>query len=177
MLTAGRGRFWGSDTAAVFPPRPTAVKDVPPGRATVEPVLVVDARIQIPLRELDIQFVRSSGPGGQNVNKVSTKAVLRWPVMHSPSLPDDVRQRFAARYPRRITRTGDLVIHSQRFRDQGRNVADCLEKLRELLASVARPPARRRPSKPSRAGVERRLEQKKRQGERKTDRRKPRPDD
>jgi ribosome-associated protein len=120
-------------------------------------MLEVNDRIRIPLRELDFSFARSSGPGGQNVNKVSSKAVLRWSIERSPSLPDDVRERFRARYPRRITADGDVVIQSQRFRDQGRNVADCLAKLRGLLLEVAVPPKRRRKTRPSRASIERRL--------------------
>jgi len=120
-------------------------------------MLEVTDRIRIPLRELDFSFARSSGPGGQNVNKTSTKALLRWSLERSPSLPDDVRERFRARYPRRITVDGDVVIQSQRFRDQGRNVADCLAKLRELLLEVAVPPKRRRKTRPSKASIERRL--------------------
>ena len=120
-------------------------------------MLVVNDRIRIPLRELHFDFARSSGPGGQNVNKVATKAVLRWPVARSRSLPDDVRERFMARYRRRITRDGELVLQSQRFRDRGRNIADCTEKLRHMLQEVATPPRRRRPTRPTRASVERRL--------------------
>jgi ribosome-associated protein len=121
----------------------------------------------IPLRELEIRFVRSSGAGGQNVNKVSTKVVLRWPVASSRSLARDVRERFLERFPTRITTVGDLVLTSDRYRDQGRNVADCLEKLRAMLAAVATAPRRRRPTRPSRAARERRLAEKRAQGERK----------
>jgi ribosome-associated protein len=136
-------------------------------------MLVVNRDLRIPLREFRFSFSRSSGAGGQNVNKVNTKATLRWDVMGTASLREDVRQRFCARYHRRITSDGDLVITSQRFRDQGRNVADCLEKLRALLTEVATPPRRRRPTRPSRAGVERRLAQKRRTGVRKKHRRRP----
>ena len=123
-------------------------------------MLDVDGRLQIPLRQLRFSFARSSGSGGQNVNKTSTKAILRWQVLRSPSLPEDVRERFLERYRRRITRDGELVMSSQRFRDQGRNVADCLEKLRRMLAEVAPPPKRRRPTRRTRASVERRLREK-----------------
>jgi len=114
----------------------------------------------IPLRELAIRFVRSSGAGGQNVNKVATKAVLRWPVATSRALARDVRDRFLERWSTRIAASGELVLTSDRYRDQGRNVADCLEKLRAMLAEVAEPPKPRKPTKPSRASRERRLEQK-----------------
>jgi ribosome-associated protein len=123
-------------------------------------MLVVNSRIHIPRAELQFSFVRSSGPGGQNVNKVSSKAVLRWRVAESASLPPEVRERFLARYRSRVTGEGDVIISSQRYRDQGRNVADALEKLHAMLAAVASPPKKRRPTKPSRAAKARRVEAK-----------------
>ena len=130
-------------------------------------MLVVNPRLKIPLREFQFTFARSSGPGGQNVNKVSTKATLRWPVLTTRSLPEAVRERFLARYRRRVTARGDLLISSQRFRDAGRNVADCLEKLRDMLAQVAVAPRRRRPTKPTSASVRRRLDQKRKHSRKK----------
>src|SRR5687767_7971779 len=115
------------------------------------PMLAVTPRIQVPEDEFTFTFARSSGPGGQNVNKVNSKALLRWPVTVSPSLPDEVRLRFIQRYRRRMTDTGDVLISSQRYRDQARNVDDCLEKLREMILAVAQPPRVRRKTKPSRA--------------------------
>jgi ribosome-associated protein len=112
----------------------------------------------IPLREIEIRFVRSSGAGGQNVNKVNSKAVLRWNVAASRSLPADRRQRFVARFAGRLTRDGVLVLTSDRYRDQGRNVADCLEKLRAMLDAVAQPPKPRRATRPSAGAVQRRLD-------------------
>ncbi len=125
-------------------------------------MLVVNEKIRIRLKELRFSFSRSSGAGGQNVNKLNTKATLRWDVGHSPSLPKAMRERFIERYKRRITTSGDLVLASQRFRDQGRNVADCLEKLRGMLAEVARPPRPRKHTRRTRSSVERRLSSKRR---------------
>ncbi|MFH1919231.1 MAG: alternative ribosome rescue aminoacyl-tRNA hydrolase ArfB [Planctomycetota bacterium] len=130
-------------------------------------MLVINPRLKIPLREFRFSFARSSGPGGQNVNKVSTKATLRWPVRKSRSLPEPVRERFLAKYGRRVTAEGDLLITSQRFRDAGRNVADCLEKLRRMIAEAASPPKARKPTKPTRASVRRRLDQKRKQARKK----------
>lgn len=123
-------------------------------------MLVVNERLSVPLREFRISFARSAGPGGQNVNKVNSKAVLRWSPAESPSLPDDVRRRLLSRYAHRLTSDGTLILTSQRFRDAGRNVADCLEKLRGMLADVARTPKPRKATRPSRGSVLRRLEQK-----------------
>jgi ribosome-associated protein len=123
-------------------------------------MLFVPPDIRITDNELKFTFVRSSGPGGQNVNKVNSKAVLRWNAPASPGIPDAVRQRFLNRFGGRLTESGDLVITSQRYRDQKRNEEDCLDKLRAMLTAVAHPPKRRRKTKPSRASVERRKQQK-----------------
>lgn len=139
-------------------------------------MLIVDSKIRIPQSEFELTFVRSSGPGGQNVNKVNTKAVLRWPVLASPSLPEAVRARFVASYASRITTEGELIITSQRFREQNRNSQDCLEKLRTMLAAVAKPPKTRRRTRPSRGSIERRLEHKRDQGQKKESRRPPKSD-
>jgi ribosome-associated protein len=136
-------------------------------------MLIVNDWLRIPLRELKFEFSRSSGPGGQNVNKVNTKATLRWPVRASRSLPDDVRERLIANCRRRVTRDGDLLITSQRFRDRGRNVADCTEKLRALLLAAAVAPRRRKPTRPTRSSLERRREAKQRISKQKRLRRVP----
>lgn len=130
-------------------------------------MLVINSRLKIPLREFRFSFARSSGPGGQNVNKVNTKATLRWALVKSPSLPEPVRRRFLAKHGRRVTAQGDLLITSQRFRDAGRNVADCLEKLRKLLADAAVAPRKRTPTKPTRASARRRLDQKRKHSRKK----------
>ncbi|HBO45611.1 MAG TPA: aminoacyl-tRNA hydrolase [Planctomycetaceae bacterium] len=136
-------------------------------------MLVVNPRLKIPLAEFEFTFARSSGPGGQNVNKVSSKALLRWPILESPSLPEAVRQRFLAKNARRVTTEGDVLIASQRFRDAGRNVTDCLEKLRAMLAEAAETPKIRRPTKPTKASKRRRLDAKRQRAQKKQGRRLP----
>ena len=121
-------------------------------------MLRVSARIQIPPTEFDFSFARSSGPGGQNVNKVNSKATLRWRPRDSQALPADVKLRLLERHGNRLTTDGELIINSQRYRDQGRNVADCLEKLREMILAVAVAPKRRRATKPTYASQQRRRE-------------------
>jgi ribosome-associated protein len=118
--------------------------------------------ISIDESELSESFVRSSGPGGQNVNKLSTAVQLRFDVRHSPSLPNDVAVRLFRLAGRRLTKDGVLVITAQRHRTQERNRADAREKLVELIREAATPPAPRRPTKPPRASRRQRLESKKR---------------
>lgn len=122
--------------------------------------LEVKGKLKIPVTEFDLSFARGSGPGGQNVNKVNSKAVLYWTVTESPSLPEAVRQRFLSRYHHRVTTEGVLVLSSDQFRDQRRNVDDCLDKLAEMLAVVLEPPKPRKKTKPGRGAVERRLKTK-----------------
>ena len=136
-------------------------------------MLVVNSRLEVPLTELDFTFSRSSGPGGQHVNKVNTKVTLHWDVAATPSLPDPIRRRFQERYSGRVNRHGQVVVTSQRFRDQGRNVADCLDKLRQMILSVVRAPTPRRATRPTRASRERRLRAKRAQSEKKSARRAP----
>ena len=140
-------------------------------------MLTVNHRIEIPYTEFDFAFARSGGPGGQNVNKLNTKVTLRWAISSSRTLPDDVWERFTKKFHRRITKDGDFLITSQRYRDQGRNVADCLDKLRELLLEVATAPRKRKPTRRSRGSIERRLKDKKMTSDRKKSRQRPRLDD
>jgi ribosome-associated protein len=136
-------------------------------------MLEVTPAIRIPLDEFGWSFARSGGPGGQNVNKVASKAVLRWDFDHSPSVPEDVKARFRERFPSRLTTDGELVLASELTRDQGRNREDCLEKLAAMLRAAAVRPKVRRPTKPSKGAKRRRLEEKRRQSARKAGRRGP----
>ncbi len=129
--------------------------------------------IDIPAEEFEFTYARSGGPGGQNVNKVNSKALLRWAVASSPSLPEGVRARFCQKFASRLTVDGEVIITSQRYRDQSRNVDDCLAKLQEMIASVATPPVLRRKTRPSRASVERRVETKRKTSAKKVQRRAP----
>jgi ribosome-associated protein len=122
----------------------------------------VTDRIAIDESEVAETFVRSSGPGGQNVNKLSTAVQLRFDVQNSPSLPDDVKVRLARLAGRRLTREGVLVLVAQNHRTQERNRADALERLVELIREAAVRPIPRRPTKPTKASRERRIETKKR---------------
>jgi ribosome-associated protein len=134
-------------------------------------MLFVPPDIKVDESELRFTFVRSSGPGGQNVNKVNSKAVLRWSIADSPGVPEGVRARFVSRFGNKLTEAGDLVLTSQRHRDQRRNEQDCLDKLEDMLAAVARPPRRRKKTRPTRASVERRKEQKRERSKKKSNRR------
>ncbi len=124
----------------------------------------VTAHISIDERELEESFIRSSGPGGQNVNKLATAVQLRFDVRHSPSLPDDVRARLETLAGRRLTRDGVLVITAQRHRTQERNRQDALDRLIELIRQAAVRPVPRRPTRPTKGSRERRIESKKRRG-------------
>jgi ribosome-associated protein len=136
-------------------------------------LLSVTDSLAIPLDEFRFEFARSGGPGGQNVNKVNSKAVLRWTPAESPSLPPMVRERLLRAVGSRLTKDGELLVTSQLTRDQPKNVADCLEKLRLIVLAAARPPKPRRPSRPTLASKVRRVEAKLRRATTKRLRRKP----
>lgn len=128
-------------------------------------MIQVTRRLAIDAREIEESFVRASGPGGQNVNKLATAVELRFDVRASPSLPDAVKGRLAALAGRRLTKDGVLVITAQRHRTQERNRADALERLLDLLRRAAEPPPPpRRPTRPSKAAKGRRMDAKTRRG-------------
>ena len=122
----------------------------------------VNQRLQIPEEEFDWSYARSGGPGGQNVNKVSSKAVLHWNLARSPTLPIEVKVRLCAQQANRITNEGVLVLMSQQYRDQERNRQDCLDKLRAMMLQAMVAPKKRRPTRPTRGSKERRIQAKKR---------------
>jgi ribosome-associated protein len=124
-------------------------------------VIRVTDHISIDEREIEESFVRSSGPGGQNVNKLATAVQLRFDVRGSPSLPAEVRARLERLAGTRVTRDGVLVITAQRHRTQARNREDALERLIDLVRRAAVAPRLRRPTRPTAASRKRRVEAKK----------------
>ena len=115
----------------------------------------------IPHSEFTFSYSRSSGPGGQNVNKTNTKVTLRWNIIESKAIKKDIKERFLKKYSRRILEDGTIVIVSQRFRSQDRNISDAIEKLNEMIESVRVAPKKRKATRPTRSSVERRLKEKK----------------
>lgn len=137
----------------------------------MQSTLVVNDWIEIPRSELIFTYARSSGPGGQNVNKVNTKAQLRWNVRDSAALSSEVRSRLTAQCKRRINDRGELVISSDRWREQGRNTSECLTRLRALVLAAAEAPRVRKKTRPSRSSNEARLRKKRELSEKKASRR------
>ncbi len=139
--------------------------------STTDPYLTITATVRIPLAELRFQTSRSSGPGGQNINKLNTRVQMWWDVTTSAALSDEVRTRFLAQNAARLTRAGELQLECQQFRTQLANRRRCLEELTELVRRALIRPKRRKPSRPTRASRERRLRQKRQQAEKKAARR------
>ncbi|QEG39938.1 alternative ribosome rescue aminoacyl-tRNA hydrolase ArfB [Roseimaritima ulvae] len=129
--------------------------------------LVINRRLTIPASQLSVSFARSSGPGGQNVNKVNSKVTLRWQIRDQPLISRAWRERFLQRFGTRVNVRGELVVSSERYRDQPRNLEDCREKLAEMLRQVASAPQIRKKTKPTLGSKRRRLDAKKRQSQKK----------
>lgn len=135
-----------------------------------ENLLQINTKVSIPLAELQFRFSTSSGPGGQHANKVATKVTLLFDVAGSPSLDDASRQRLLTKLVNRIDKDGVLKLDVQESRSQHRNRETAVTRFQQLLATALNPQKKRRKTKPSRAAKERRLENKKKQGQRKQER-------
>jgi ribosome-associated protein len=138
-------------------------------------MIPINPDIAIDERDLGFDFIRSSGPGGQNVNKVATAVRLRFDVRGSAALPEEVRDRLIPLAGRRLGEDGVLTIHARSRRTQDANRRDAIERLVELIRRACEPPKPRRPTKPTAASRKRRLEAKRRRGETKQGRRSPGP--
>lgn len=129
--------------------------------------------IEIQAEELVFTYARSGGPGGQNVNKVNSKAVLHWHVLKSTSLSEDIKDRFLERYSNRINADGKLVLSSQKYRDQRSNTEDCLERLKSMIEAVQHKPVKRKSTRVPRAVKKKRVENKRKNSLKKQMRNKP----
>jgi ribosome-associated protein len=135
-------------------------------------MLVVTDSVRIPDHELEWSFARSGGPGGQNVNKVASKAVLRWRAgATTAAIPPGAMARMRIRFPSRFTAEGDVLVQSQQYRDQERNREDCLAKLAEMIRGSLVEPRPRKATKPTKGSQRRRLADKRHRSERKRRRR------
>ena len=128
-------------------------------------MIPITEAISLPESEIQLDFVRASGPGGQNVNKVATAVQLRFDVAHSPSLPDAVRARLLQLAGNRLTSDGILIIEARRYRTQEQNRQDALRRLVALIYAASQPPKKRHKTKPTAAARERRLLAKHHRGE------------
>jgi len=128
-------------------------------------VLVVTSSIKIPLREIQFSFSKGAGSGGQKVNKTNSRAILTWNIEKNKTIPPGLKAQVCEKLGRRITRNGEIVIKSNRFRDRGRNIADCLEKMKNLLLKGAHRPKVRKKTKVAKKSKLSRIENKRRRSE------------
>ena len=133
-------------------------------------MIAVTESVTIPDDELSWEYARSGGPGGQNVNKVASKATLRWALAASVAISADAKARLTAAHPSHLTAEGEFLVTSQEYRDQERNRQRCEEKLAAMVRAALTPPKPRKKTKPTKASQRRRLEDKKRQGQKKSTR-------
>lgn len=134
----------------------------------------VSPQITIDNATLKFSFARAAGPGGQNVNKVNSKAILTWSLEDALDIPADVKVRIRQKWGSRINKAGQLILTSQRHRDQSQNIADCLDKLREIVSAAEHPPKPRVATRRTKASKLRRLDAKRHTSTRKKLRRSPR---
>ncbi len=134
--------------------------------------LEVSKNIHIPESELEEQFIRASGPGGQHVNKAATAVQLRFDVENSPSLPEGIRRRLKKLAGKRLTKEGELILEASQHRSRVENREEARQRLIKLILRAAKPPVKRKKTKPTRASKERRLKNKRARSEKKR-RRKP----
>jgi ribosome-associated protein len=139
--------------------------------------LVVGFGLRIPARELAVAYSRSGGPGGQNVNKVETRATVRFDVARSPVVADWMRPLLLERLARRLTKAGELVVTAERHRDRARNLAAARTRLAELLREALTPEKERKATRPTAGSVRRRVAAKQRKSGAKRNRRRPDPDE
>ncbi len=138
--------------------------------------LYLDRDWHIPEEDLEVRAVRSSGPGGQNVNKVATKVELRFKLQTTCALGPGQKRRLTQAHPTRVTREGEFVLTSDQHRSQARNRSDVLQRLAQMIRAVRHPPKFRVPTKVTQAAKKRRLDQKRHRSQLKRDRQKPRDD-
>ena len=139
--------------------------------ARLPPEIQITNRVRIPEAEVELSYARSGGPGGQHVNKTATKVQLRWNALASEALNEEDRRLLSKRLESRLTKDGELVVSSERYRDQGRNVEDAIEHFQEIVRKAIERPKPRKKTRPTKASKERRLADKRRRSEKKRDRR------